>query len=100
MENDLVSVFSHYGRTLNPNRREQRTRCLLHDDQHPSMSVNVEKKVWHCPVCDAGGGVVKLVQLVEGVDYKKALDKTAEITGHEPTRSVSTRWLPPKMRKL
>lgn len=93
-----MTVFTHYNRTLSPHRREQRVRCLLHDDQHPSMRVNVDKKVWHCPVCDKGGGVVRLVQLIEGLEYKQALAKTAEITGHQ-VQTSSTRWLPPKMRR-
>lgn len=103
----IVAVFDHYDRYLNPDRREQRVKCLLHDDDRPSMNVNVSKGVWHCPVCSKGGGVVTLIQEIENISYADAVAKVRSIHGGE-IRSASpstykrtkgkTRWIPPRLR--
>lgn len=36
--------------------------CPSHPDQKPSASYNVEKHVWVCRVCGAGGGYVNLTE--------------------------------------
>jgi len=43
--------------------RELTFRCPsgLHEDRHPSAGYNPEKKVWHCFVCGAGGGMKDLM---------------------------------------
>lgn len=38
-----------------------RTPCPLHADSRPSMFVNIEKNIWHCFSCGAGGGVKDLI---------------------------------------
>ena len=34
---------------------EQSVRCLIHDDDNPSCSVNLEKGTWFCHACGQGG---------------------------------------------
>ncbi len=41
-------------------------RCPFHDDQHPSMSVNPEKGVYHCFGCGASGHISQII----GLDVK------------------------------
>lgn len=36
--------------------------CPAHPDDHPSASYHVEKHVWVCRVCRAGGGYVSLTE--------------------------------------
>jgi putative DNA primase/helicase len=36
--------------------REVRFRCPAHDDAHPSARFHLDKGVWFCDVCKAGGG--------------------------------------------
>ena len=36
--------------------------CPSHPDERPSASYNMEKHVWTCRVCGAGGGYVNLTQ--------------------------------------
>jgi DNA primase len=103
----IITVFDYYDRHLNPDRREQNIRCLLHDDTRPSMRVNINKGVWHCPVCNKGGGVVTLVQEVESISYAEAVAKIRQIGGgevksaspsaHKRSRGT-TRWIPPRLR--
>ena len=41
---------------------ETRFLCPAHDDHHPSARWNPTKGVWHCDVCDAGGGTIDLAR--------------------------------------
>jgi CHC2 zinc finger len=40
--------------------REIKFRCPVHDDTHPSASYNVERAIWKCHACGAGGGATYL----------------------------------------
>lgn len=42
--------------------RETHFLCPVHDDHRPSARWNPEKKVWHCDVCNAGGGAIDLAR--------------------------------------
>lgn len=47
--------------------------CPFHDDgKSPACSVNFQKNVFHCFSCGAGGGIVKFVELKEGVSREEA----------------------------
>jgi len=46
--------------------------CLLHHDKTPSMSFN-DKGLWYCFVCGVGGDVIKLVMLVENLNFRESL---------------------------
>ncbi len=59
---DLVRL---YGGEIN---RAGMTRCVLHSERTPSMKVDTEKGVFHCFGCGAGGDIIRLAQLKEGLD--------------------------------
>jgi putative DNA primase/helicase len=44
-------------------------RCGGHD----RFSVNVKKQLWNCRGCDIGGGVITLVQHLDGADFTSAV---------------------------
>lgn len=48
---------------------EYNVRCPIHDEQHASMRINVDKGVWFCHSCKGRGGMAKLAKLL-GVSYK------------------------------
>ena len=48
--------------------------CPLHGDRHPSLRINVEKQLWYCDPCGIGGDAIEFIKLVEGVDFKGALE--------------------------
>ena len=39
-------------------------RCPLHEDNHPSLSINVEEGLWKCHSCGEGGNIEKLAKIV------------------------------------
>ena len=55
-------------------------RCPLHRDNRPSFYVNRRKNVFYCQGCGQGGDVIRLVELLHGLDFQAAL---ATLDGHE-----------------
>ncbi|MFA4854009.1 MAG: CHC2 zinc finger domain-containing protein [Candidatus Omnitrophota bacterium] len=54
---------------------EKKGLCPFHKDTNPSMYVNIEKDMFFCHVCGAGGGKLKYVQLRDNVSCEEAKDK-------------------------
>ncbi|MGO9263261.1 MAG: CHC2 zinc finger domain-containing protein [Bryobacteraceae bacterium] len=48
-------------------------RCPLHGDRRPSFYVNRRKNVFYCHGCGRGGDVIRLVELLHGLDFRSAL---------------------------
>lgn len=48
--------------------------CPFHEDDTPSLSVNVKKNLFRCFGCDAGGGVIDWVMRAEGVSFRHAVE--------------------------
>jgi DNA primase len=47
--------------------------CPLHRDSRPSFYVNRRKDVFYCHGCGQGGDVIRLVELLHGLDFRGAL---------------------------
>lgn len=67
--------------SLTKKGREHVATCFMHEDNHPSLSVNLDKGLWHCPVCDVGGDVITLHMKKYFVDFKTAINEIAEEQG-------------------
>jgi DNA primase len=52
--------------------------CPFHNDQNPSLSVNIETGLYHCFACGAGGDIFKFYMLIKGVNFKTALTELAK----------------------
>ncbi len=48
--------------------------CPFHDDQHPSLAVNLENGRFHCKACGETGTVIKLVQGCYGIERTEAVN--------------------------
>lgn len=64
LESVIRELIPGLGRT--GSNGEASARCLWHDDQNPSMGVNVRDGVYVCRVCGAGGGILHLWARVRG----------------------------------
>jgi DNA primase len=53
-------------------------RCPLHFDSRPSFYVNRRKDVFFCHGCGQGGDVIRLAQLLHGLDFRTALATLAQ----------------------
>ena len=55
---------------------EIKTTCPFHDDNSPSMAINVETGAWHCfkQDCKKGGGIVEFIVELKSFSRSKAID--------------------------
>jgi hypothetical protein len=81
------AVLNHYGIafTQMPSG-ELRALCPFHEDKSPSMFINIEKRLFNCFGCGAGGNVVEFVRLKEslgdtGSDLGKAATLVMDVSG-------------------
>lgn len=102
----LVAVFKHYGlRELGYGERS--IKCPVHDEDHPSCSVNRAKGLWHCHACGAGGGAVQIVMEREGVGFRDAMrliEKWGITDARTPywnkgSNKRGSRWQPRQLRE-
>ncbi len=64
--------------------------CPFHNEKTPSFYVDENKGMFYCFGCKAGGDVFKFVQMIEGLDFREALEKLAQEAGVElPERGPS-----------
>lgn len=91
---DIVEVISNYI-TLTPRGRNYFGICPFHDDNHPSLSVNKEKKIYKCFSCGATGTVFKFIMDYENISFTEAVKKVADMGGMhvniKTTHKVQTR---------
>lgn len=52
--------------------------CPFHDDHNPSLSISVDKQIYKCFVCGAGGNVFTFVQNYEKISFVDAVAKVAD----------------------
>lgn len=55
--------------------------CPFHKEKTPSFFVNDDKQIFHCFGCGAHGDIFSFIMQDEGVSYKDALEKLANIAG-------------------
>ena len=77
---DIVSIVGEYV-PLKRVGRSYKGLCPFHDDHNPSLTVNPERQLFKCWVCDAGGDVIRFVQLRERVEFPEAVELLAQKVG-------------------
>lgn len=67
---DFLKVLAHYDIETKGSGEEVRCCCPFHEDDNPSMSVNLEKKVFTCHAasCGEAGNILEFVRDMEGLD--------------------------------
>ena len=64
-------VLAHYGIDEHGKGDQIKIICPFHNDHKPSCGVNLEKQVYNCFACDAGGNALDFVAHMEGLDPNK-----------------------------
>ncbi|MBO9533762.1 MAG: DNA primase [Solirubrobacteraceae bacterium] len=71
-------------------------RCCFHEERTPSLSVDADRKLYHCFGCQAGGDCITFVQETEGTDFNGALEYlagrygvTLEILDDDPKKAAA-----------
>ncbi len=98
---DIVDIIGHY-LPLTRKGKNYVAQCPFHDDHDPSMSINVDKQIFKCFVCQTGGNVFGFVQKYEKISFIEAVYKVAELTGIHIDHSLAlpTKKVNPAFAKL
>ena len=76
---DIVDFISRYTDEIKRTHGDKYiTKCPLHDDNSPSMSIDREKGLWNCFAGCGGGDIIEFVELMENIDFKQALNKLCD----------------------
>lgn len=98
-QSDIVDVISEYMQ-LTKRGRNWFGLCPFHGEQTPSFSVSMDKQIYHCFGCGAGGNAITFVMEIEGIAFPEAVVKLGERAGIAvdyagPVGTVATRNLSP-----
>ncbi len=77
---DIVAVISSYIPVIKKGHNYEAI-CPFHNDTNPSLKISVEKKIYHCFVCNSGGNAITFVQKYEKISFFEALKKVAKMVG-------------------
>jgi len=87
---DFKSLVERYVPLKPAGKGRWKGLCPFHNEKTPSFYVDENKGMFYCFGCKAGGDAFKFVQMIEGVDFREALEKLAQETGVElPERGPS-----------
>jgi hypothetical protein len=65
--------------------------CPFHEDRHPSLDIDVLKRIWICRACDVGGDAITYMQMRHGYTFVQAveeLERRFGIQQVQPVRAV------------
>lgn len=74
---DIVDIVSEYVQ-LRRSGRSYVGLCPFHNERSPSFSVSVDRQMYYCFGCGAGGTVIGFVMDIEGLPFQDAIVRLAE----------------------
>lgn len=103
----LHEMAERYGLHLATSGARFVALCPFHAEQHPSFTIFPNSQRWWCFGCQRGGDVIDLVRLLEGVNFREAVEALGGGTGsalglaeHRPSHraarapaNLRARWL-------
>lgn len=76
--------------------------CPFGQDTNPSLKINLDKKLYHCFVCDSGGNVLEFVMAMEHTDIitaARTLSDIGKVAGNLPDDARKAATAPSRVRK-
>ena len=95
----MSTTFKNYPISLSELRGkgpEYLVHCPFHDDRHESLSINLEKGVYHCFGCEASGRASEIVEGLEGEFVAKTVVRNGPILSrdhYEQPSQIASQWL-------
>jgi len=77
---DIVELISRYV-NLKQSGNSYKGVCPFHEDNDPSLTVDPDKKLWHCFGCGAGGDVFNFLMKIENLSFPDAVRELAGEVG-------------------
>lgn len=80
-KSDIVKVIGYFlgNDAIVKSGKKFKSICPFHNDSHPSMQIDSEKKFFHCFSCGAGGDTIRFVEKYCHLSSIEALKKVCEI---------------------
>jgi DNA primase len=78
---DFATILARYDIAHAQNHNQVNVLCPFHDDRQPSLSVNLEAKLFHCFACQAKGDILNFVARIEAVSLIEAAGMVARCCG-------------------
>lgn len=73
---DFRGFYKRHIPKFEPNgKAEVQCLCPFHEDENPSLSVNVETGLFNCFGCGEKGNAIQFLQKREGIGFKEALKR-------------------------
>jgi len=72
-QNDIVEVVSEYV-TLTKSGRNYMGLCPFHKEKSPSFCVSMDKQIYKCFGCSAGGNVIYFVMKIENMEFIESVE--------------------------
>lgn len=91
------AVAAHYDIALFGKGDQKTALCCFHQEDSPSLKINVAKKLFNCFGCNKHGNILDFVTYIEGGDpmkdgdLRKGAFKLAEICGVDPLPNAPSR---------
>lgn len=81
-QTDIVDVIGEYMQ-LTKRGRNYFGLCPFHGEQTPSFSVSVDKQIFHCFGCGAGGNAITFLMDIDNIPFQDAVARLGERAGIE-----------------
>lgn len=72
---DYRAYFAAHVKQLHSHGTQATALCPFHEDNHASLSINLERGLFKCHACGKSGNVVQFQALLDGTDTKTAYRK-------------------------
>ena len=69
---NFVTILARYGIASASLQSQISVLCPFHDDRQPSLSVNLDRKLFHCFACQAKGDIFDFVARIEHISLPDA----------------------------
>ncbi|MFZ5649841.1 MAG: DNA primase [Bacillota bacterium] len=80
IQTDIVSLVGEYVR-LEKKGRNYTGSCPFHQERDPSFTVSPEKRMFYCFGCQAGGGAIKFLMMIENLTFSESVRRLASRAG-------------------
>ena len=80
-----LDIWAYYAREMHSLKHssngQAQALCPFHDDQNPSLSVNLATGAFHCFGCDKEGSIFDFHMARRGIEFKEAIEDLAREAG-------------------
>lgn len=74
----VAIIVSYYGGEVKEGKSAS-VKCCMHDDSRRSAVINTYDNLYYCHTCGKGGTSIDVVMEKEGLGFKDAAERAAEI---------------------